>query len=143
MLSMFALISLILVSGSIYGQDDLIFTKAWVRDTPPGAPNGAAYFEITNRGQLADRLMGVASDAAERAEMHTHLHQDGMMQMRQVEVIEIPAGGQARFEPGGNHVMLINLRQVLKQGDTITLQLKFDKAGTVQINLPVQREAPE
>ena len=127
----------------VYAADDLSIVEAWARDTPPGAPNGAVYFKLKNMSQSAEQLIGVSSSVSERSEMHSHVHKDGVMQMRKSEVVDIPPGEEVVFEPGGHHVMLINLNQALKLGDTILLDFEFAQAGTIQKDIPVMREAPQ
>lgn len=132
----------IFVIGSIAAQGDLAVKQSWVRETPPGVSNGAVYFTIVNAGE-ADQLIRISTDVAERAELHTHIHQDGVMQMRKVEAIDIPAGGQAVLEPHGNHVMLIDLKQPLKAGEAVMFELEFKQGETLTIQAPVRKEPPE
>lgn len=140
---MLVLVMCISAIGSIEAQEDISVEQAWARDTPPGASNGAVYFIVENRGQLVDQLTGLSSNASERAEIHTHIDTDGIMQMRQVDVVEVPAGGSTVFEPGGDHIMLINLSQGLKEGGVVSLDLEFAQAGLIRVNIPVHREAPQ
>lgn len=141
-LKIIAVSAIMLVVGVIQAQDSLVVEQAWVRETPPGAPNGAVYFNISNAG-TADQLIDVSSAVADRAEMHTHIHQDGLMQMRQVNAIDVPANGHAVLKPHGDHVMLIGLKAPLKAGETVELQLKFKQGGKLVIQAPVRREPPE
>ena len=137
------LIALACLIRPIYADDDLSIVEAWARDTPPGAPNGAVYFKLKNESQSEEQLIRVSSNVSEHSEMHSHVLKDGVMQMRQSDVINIPAGDEVVFEPGGHHVMLINLTQVLELGDTILLDFEFTRVGVVQIEVPVMREAPQ
>jgi len=109
----------------------------WARASAGPALNGAAYFKVENSG-AADRLIAVAGDVAERAELHTHRMEGTVMQMRQVEAVEIPAGGSATLEPSGLHVMLIGLRQPLKEGDHFPLTLTFEQAGEITVEVKVE-----
>lgn len=94
---------------------------------PPGA-NGAAYMALSNDGDADDRLVGVSTDAAEAVELHESTTDGGTMSMRRVDGIDIPAGGEAVLEPGGLHVMLINVTQEFVEGETVELTLTFDNA---------------
>ena len=101
----------------------------------PSRP-GAAWLTIRNSGG-ADRLVGADSPAAERIEIHTHIHEGGVMMMRRVEAIDIPAGGEAALEPGGGHLMLFGLKPGLKTGGSFPLTLLFEKAGRVTVEMRV------
>jgi periplasmic copper chaperone A len=95
--------------------------------------NGAVYMTIVN-GNTADRLVTAKTGAAQAAELHTVEMNGGMMQMHPVEGgIPVPANGQVELKPGGYHVMLIGLKQELKPGMTINLELTFEKAGVKQV----------
>jgi hypothetical protein len=70
---------------------------------------------------------------ADRAELHESDMQDGVMRMRAVEAVEVPAHGQAALEPGGLHVMLIGLKAPLEEGGSFALTLVFENAGEVEV----------
>jgi hypothetical protein len=107
--------------------------KAWARASPGGATIGAAYVEIRNSGEAADKLVGVATPAAGRAEIHTHLMDNGVMRMRKLDALELAPGTSVAMGPGGHHLMLFDLKSPLKAGDKLPLTLTFEKAGTIQI----------
>ncbi len=115
---------------------------AYVRAVPPGQPNSAAFMRITNHGPDHRALLAAESDKAEVVELHSHRMEDGMMQMRQVEQIDLPAGETAVLEPGGLHVMLIGLTESLAPGDQIELTLGFDDGEKQTLSLPVKRIEP-
>ena len=101
----------------------------------PSRP-GAAWLTIRNAGG-EDRLVGAKSPAAERVELHTHIHEGGVTMMRKVEAIDVPAGGEAALEPGGDHLMLFGLKDGLKAGGRFPLTLLFEKAGQVTVEMRV------
>lgn len=104
-----------------------------------GSGSGAVFFEIVNHSDQPDRLLSAASDVAERVELHTHL-QDAQGIMRMVEVKDgIPvAGHETRaLQRGGDHVMLLGLRQALKDGDVLALTLTFERGEVITIAVPV------
>ena len=113
----------------------------WVRPTAPGAKVGGA-FMILKAGREADRVLSGSTPVAEVVELHTHIMDGGVARMRAISAIEIPAGGKVELKPGGLHLMLINLKAPLKAGDTIPLKLRFEKAGELEIRVPVTAEAP-
>ena len=96
----------------------------YVRLLPPGSPNTAAFMVLKNDADKPVKLVTVASPEAGRAELHTHLHENGVMKMRQVESIEIPARGEAVLKPGSLHVMLFEVRD-LSQGTPFPLILTW------------------
>ena len=117
---------------------DLTITHPYARASAGPVKNGAAYFTVKNAGGGDDRLVGVKTSVAAKAELHTHLHDGGVMKMRPVEGgIPVPAGGEAVLEPGGHHVMLMGLNGPLFEGETIQLDLTFEKAGGVTIDVEV------
>ncbi|NCC28249.1 MAG: copper chaperone PCu(A)C, partial [Gammaproteobacteria bacterium] len=76
---------------------------------------------------------------SEVVELHTHVEEDGMMRMRRIEKIEIPAGETVTLKPGGLHVMLIGLKQPLEPGDTVDLALTFEDGSRIPVQAPVRR----
>ncbi len=111
--------------------------KAWSRATAPGATVGVAYFEIINSG-AQDALVRVEAPVAAHAQMHSMATIGGVMQMRELQTVEVPAHGRVRFEPGGLHVMLIDLVRPLKKGDRFPLTLVFQHADPVHTQAIVQ-----
>ncbi|MEZ5825472.1 MAG: copper chaperone PCu(A)C [Geminicoccaceae bacterium] len=120
-----------------YRLGDLVIEGLWSRETPRSAKNGASFMTITNEGSEDDRLVAASSDAAGRVELHTHLMDGGVMRMRQVEAIDLPAGETVMLQPGGLHVMLLDLPKPLAKGDELALELMFEKSGTIETLVPV------
>jgi protein SCO1 len=118
-------------------QGSISIVHAWSRATPPGASVGAAYFEVVNTGN-ADVLTGIETPQARRVEMHSMTVVDGLMQMRKLDSLPIPAHGHVRFEPGTLHAMLIDLVRPLKEGERVPLTLLFRGAGKLQVDAMVQ-----
>lgn len=102
-----------------------------------GGLNSAIYFTIKN-AEAADRLLKVESDVAGTVELHTVTNNNGVMEMRPVEGIDVPANGEAQLKPGGFHVMLLDLKAPLKVGDTVHATLQFEKAGPITIEAEVR-----
>lgn len=101
---------------------------------------GAAYMTIRNSGAAADRLLKVEGDVAKSIELHSVVDNAGVMQMRPVAEIAIPAGGEAQLKPGGLHVMMIGLQHQLKPGDKVGLTLTFEKAGRLSVQAEVREQ---
>lgn len=116
---------------------DLVVKGAWARPTVGSSRLTAVYLTIVNNGKAADKLVGAASPSAGTAELHTHVRSGGTMKMRAVTEIAIAAGETASLEPGGDHIMLIDLTSALEAGDTLDLTLTFEAAGSVDITVPV------
>jgi copper(I)-binding protein len=113
-------------------------THPWARATPGGVTVGGAYLEIKTAKGKADRLVAVRSTLAGAAELHTHIMEGGIAKMRRVDGIALPAGGSVVLKPGGNHLMLMDLKAPLKEGDLIKLTLVFEKAGELEIEATVE-----
>ena len=102
----------------------------------------AAYMTLHNLAGETDRLVSVASDAAESAEMHMTQVENDVATMRQVDSIEVPPQGETELKPGGLHIMLIGLKHELKAGDKVRLTLQFEKAGAVSMEAEVRLLKP-
>jgi copper(I)-binding protein len=114
-------------------------THPWARATAGSSPNGAAYMMLSVEGTESDRLMAVATPAAKHAALHTHVMEDGVMKMRPVDAIEVAPGSPTVLQPGGLHIMLMDLAAPLKEGDTVKMTLTFENAGSVEIEAVVQK----
>ena len=110
-------------------------TDAWARATPGGAQNGAAY--VTLVSPTGDRLTGVSSPVAEKAELHQMTNDGGIMKMREVTAIELPPGTPVSLKPGGLHVMLMGLTHPLQPGQSVPMTLQFEKSGTREVDVAV------
>jgi copper(I)-binding protein len=108
----------------------------WARATPPGAKIGAGYMKISSA--KADRLIGAASPASAKVELHVSQKHGDMVMMREVKGYDIPAGGSFELAPGGAHLMLVDLKAPLKEGAKVPLTLRFEKAGEVKVELVVR-----
>lgn len=116
---------------------ELVVKDAWARATPGGAQIGAVYATITS--PTTDRLIGVASPTAKTVGLHSMSMDGGVMRMRGVAVIDIPAGEPVALKPGGFHIMLEGLTQPLQEGQTFPLTLSFEKAGDRQVTVTVMK----
>ncbi len=118
-------------------------TQVWSRAMPPSAPTGAVYFSLNNPGDTPDRLIGVQTPRAAKAELHTHVHKGEVMRMERIDSVEVPAGGEVTFKPGGSHVMLIELSEPLVAGKHFPLTLIFENAGEITVDAAIEEQAPE
>lgn len=132
----------LLANAHEYEVGQLHIDHPWSREMPPVAPTAAAYFVVHNKSDADDRLLTVETPVAGKAEIHEHAHVGGMMKMQQVQNVVIPAGGEVKFAPMGYHVMLFNLKQQAQAGDRFPLTLTFEKAGSVTVEVAVQKDEP-
>jgi len=127
-----------LVAAAALADDSGIkIERAWARATPSPAVPGAVYFAITNSGAGEDRLLQIATPVAGKAEMHMSVMEGSVMEMRPVDAVDLKPGAQVEFKPGGLHVMLVQLKQPLKQGERFPLTLTFEKSGAQEIQVLV------
>ena len=103
-----------------------------------GTGNGAVYATLVNAGAKADALVSASTDAARAAEVHETYQDGGMVMMRQVEQVAVPAGGKVELKPGGYHLMLFDLTRELRTGQSIPLVLTFRNAGKVSVTATVR-----
>ncbi len=112
--------------------------QPWARATPKGASAGAGYMTVTNNGKTPDRLTCVASDASAQCQIHSMTMEGGVMRMRPVKGgLEIKPGKTVTLKPSGLHLMFIDLKHPLEQGKAVKATLKFDNAGTVDVEYPI------
>jgi len=130
-----------ILSGCSAGNPAALSVKdAWMRPGNAGG-NSAVYFIVENTSDREDVLQSAWGDIAEAYEQHeTTVSSDGMASMHHQMSIAIPAGEQVVFEPGGLHVMVINLKRELIDGETILLRLKFKNAGEIELAVPVKQQ---
>ncbi|MAT42716.1 MAG: hypothetical protein CL609_10265 [Anaerolineaceae bacterium] len=144
MLKIFAILSLsaILVLTGCAQQSTGLQIKiedAWARPSAGVDMNGAIYFQIVNDGKEADKLISAYTPSAQAAEVHESMADDnGVMSMTPRENVEVSAGGEVEFKPGGLHIMLVDLKQPLAVGDEVSLTLRFEKAGEIVLNVKVR-----
>lgn len=118
---------------------DLVLVGPWARATPGGARVGGGYLTITNRGTVADRLIGGTLPQAGRFEVHEMAMDGQVMRMRELkEGLEIPPGATVELKPGGYHVMFMDLKAPLTQGEKPSGTLAFQRAGTVAVTWDVR-----
>jgi hypothetical protein len=121
---------------------DISVTDPYALAVPPGQPNSAVFMTLVNNSNENRALVAAETPSAGVVELHTHVHEDGMMKMRKVDTIEIPAGQTVALKPGGLHVMLIGLKEKLEPGQEVHMNLILDKGGKEHIMAPVRAITP-
>ncbi|RYD66283.1 MAG: copper chaperone PCu(A)C [Sphingomonadales bacterium] len=123
-------------------QAQLGVDDAWVRLPAVSSRPGAAYFTVKG-GADATSLLGVSSPAAVRTELHEMKHEGGMMTMKPLKDVAIPAGSTVKFEPGGKHVMLYDISPEVRAGGKIPLRLAFANGKTIEIEAELRAPGQE
>lgn len=124
-------------------EPGLYVNEAWTRESPMLDLAGASYMVIHNSTDADDALVAVSSPLAEVVELHlSSMDEEGMMSMNQVAEIPVPAHADAVLEPGGYHLMLINLTEPLTEGVEVELNLEFMSAEPQTVMAPVMAGAP-
>jgi len=115
----------------------------WSRPTAPGMAMGVAYLVITNNGKVPDALVAASTPVAANVEFHQTTFADGMARMRPLPEIVIAPGQSVKIEPGGIHLMLVDLKSALVSGKPVPLTLEFRVAGRITVDLGVEaHDAP-
>ena len=133
-------IATLIFSACAPSNGTLTVNDTWARPSSAGE-NGAVYFTIQNDTANDDALLSASADIASTAEAHMSMMDDqGVMSMSMQEAVQVPAGERITFKPGGLHIMLFDLKQDLKIGDTFTLILHFKKAGEIAVQVEVREQ---
>ena len=130
--------ALLLASCGQSGSPNVQIANAWARETVAGQTSTAAYLTIANKGTADDRLVGVSAAAPVKASVHATENSGGVSQMREMTSgVAVPAGSNIELKPGGTHVMITGLPAPLRRGETLKLDLRFEKSGEKPIDVPV------
>ena len=135
-------------AGAAYGADYKVGTIAidhpWARPTAEGTQTGAAYLFLTNKGNAPDKLVSTSSPVAGKTQIYQTTDEDGVMKMHEVAGgIELAPGASVALKPGGYHIMLLDLKQKLDEGSHIPLTLTFAKAGSIDVEVDVEKKSGE
>lgn len=113
--------------------------EPYVRMVPTGIANTGAFMVLKNANDKDHKLVKAESPVAKAVELHTHANEGGVMKMRPVKDIEVKAKGEAVLKPGSLHVMLIGLKQELKEGDNVPITLTFEDGSSKKVEAPVRK----
>lgn len=119
---------------------EIVLDQGFVRAMPPGQKITAAYMSLRNISEQDVVVSGVSSDIAPRVEIHESYTREGMMAMRQLPLVTVPAGGRLVLAPGGVHLMLFNIGEQLKEGDQVNILVAYKNGASQQFSLPVKRQ---
>lgn len=133
-------LSLMFSAGVLAGAaDNVTVQDPYVRLAPPNAPATGAFMVIKNNGDKDVKVLKADNPVSKVTELHTHLNEGGVMKMRPVSAIEVKAKGEAVLKPGGLHVMMIDLKAPMKEGDIVPITLTFDDGSSKQVDAKVVR----
>lgn len=139
----FLIAALALAAGALHAQT-VDVRDAWARATVPGQKATGVYMKLTARESV--RLVGVSSPVAGVGEVHQMKLEDGVMMMRPMDALELPAGKTVELRPGGYHMMLLDLKAPLAKDGTVPLTLTFRDAkgrqNQLELQVPVAQTAP-
>jgi periplasmic copper chaperone A len=135
--SVFFVACLFIANGAMGQTGQLEIQAPWARATPGQAQNGAVYLTIVS--PTTDRLTAASSPVAKKAELHTMSMEGGVMRMRPLAAMDIPAGQTVTLGPGGTHIMLLGLTRPLREGQTFPLTLSFEHAGPREVTVAIEK----
>ncbi len=119
--------------------DQISVADPYVRMAPPGAKTTGAFMVIKNAGDKDTQLVSANAQVANITELHNHINDNGVMRMRQVKEIAVPAKGEAVLKPGSYHVMLIDMKAPLNEGDHVVIKLGFGDGSSKEVHAPVTK----
>lgn len=132
-----SILGLLLSSAWAQAAGSVQIREGYVRELPPGQSTSAAYMDVINGTDRPIAIVAATSDAAQTAEIHSHRHVDGAMQMEQVRRLVVPKQSHILFAPGAYHLMLINLKRSLRAGDNVTITLIDEEGKLYTARVPV------
>jgi len=119
--------------------DNVIMGNPYVRMVPPGQMVTGAFVVLKNADDKDHKVVKADSAAAKVTELHTHVNEGGMMKMRPVKEIEIKAKGETALQPGGLHIMLIDLKKPLNEGENVAITVTFEDGSSKKFDAPVRK----
>lgn len=122
--------------------DSVKIENPYARAVPPGQANSGAFMTFVNTGDVDHSVKSAASPVADKVELHTHTNNNGVMEMRQVPQIDVPAKGRTELKPGGFHIMLLGLKQPLTAGETADITVTFEDGSSTTVKAPIQDITP-
>lgn len=122
-----------------FAEEGIKVEDPYVRLVPNGTPNTGAFMVIRNAGSTDHKVLKAESPVAKAVELHNHVNDNGVMRMRPVADIELKAKGEAVLKPGSLHIMLIGLKQDLKEGEVVPITLKLDDGSSTKVEAPVRK----
>lgn len=129
---------LIIFGGCNASNAGIVVSDAWVQLSPLPDRPAAAYLMLQNNTAQDDVLMSVDTDIAAASEVHESREESGVVRMVHLKQLDLPSGARIDLQPGGMHIMLIDLTRPLEQGDEVSITLTFANAGSIQVHAQVR-----
>lgn len=123
---------------AVLAAGDIEFVDPHVRLVPEEVQNTAAYVMVRNKSAEERRIVKASSTRAGATELHTHTESGGVMQMRPVAEVPVAARGETAFKPGSYHIMLIGLKETLREGEMVPIDLTFDDGSRETVAFTVR-----
>jgi len=139
LISTIVFVLLILSQNLLAADDDVSIIDPYVRAVAPGQTVSAAFLQLENKSAETRTIINAVSPISKVVELHSHVHENGMMKMRRIDSIEIPAHGKTALKPGGLHIMLIGLHKPLKLDQKVSITLEFKNGKSQTIEAPVRK----
>lgn len=136
---MLALFAGITTHAQSSAASTIVVEQPWARATPKGAKTGAAYMTLINNGASTDRLLSATTPVADQVQFHEETEEKGVSRMREVRTVELDPAAKIIFTPGKMHMMIVGLKQPLKEGQSFPLTLQFEKAGKIDVIVPIEK----
>lgn len=139
MKKLISIMAIVLMAFTTHAQaaDNLVITDAWLRVSPKKV--AGAFFEIKNNTDKIINVISATAQGSQKVELHTHIMDDGIMRMRKVDMIDIPANGTQSFNPHGYHLMMFRLDEAVYTVDNmVEVELTFDNKTTLKAMFLVQ-----
>lgn len=125
------------LTGSVQAADNLVVTEPWLRVSPKKV--AGAFFEIKNNGDKLVNVISATAKGSQKVELHTHIMDNGIMRMRKVDMIDVPAHGTQSFNPHSYHLMLFRLDEAaFAVGNMVEIELTFDDETTLKTMFEVK-----
>jgi len=137
-LALGALTSLASMQALAAQADHITVENPFAREVPPGAPASASFMKLINNSGEDVNIVEANSAVSKVVELHTHIDDNGVMRMRKIPQITVPANGMTMLKPGGLHIMLIGPHKPLKMGQTVKVSLKFADGSSKEVSMPVK-----
>jgi copper(I)-binding protein len=139
-----SILPLLLLSGGFAhsqtaGQNSIAIDHPWSRATPAGAKTGAVYATVINNGNLSDSLAGAVTPVGDQVQFHSVTEENGVSRMREMRTVDVRPGAKVTFIPGGTHIMIVGLKEPLKEGQSFPMTMTFEKAGKIDVMVPVAK----
>lgn len=138
--------SLLLLGGASAAAQNcptLTLSEGWIRQAPPSAPVLAAYGRLHHDAERSVVISAASASGFGRVELHSMSMDDGVMRMRRLDFLEVPAGGELVLKPGGLHLMLFEPARALAIGEQITLTLALCEDQSQDVQFEVRTSAPD